>query len=316
MTRFDPYVISAETASAIGVQISRDGDFAYWDFDARRFQNKTLTFASNGVLLRQFAADPRITALITSREAIDQIGGETNIRTDVALYLSPNPRLAFFALHSFLATVLLASPGSKSVYGTGCHISSSAEIDDMGVVLGNGVVIESGCRIYRGVKIGDGCRIGSGCVIGGEGFQYLRIGKHGTQAVPHIGTVEIDDDVTLHARVCVDRGIFLDATRIGRGSRIDTQVHVGHAVRIGRDCLIASGAVLCGGVFLQDCVWVGPNATISDSLTLGSDALVSIGSVVIQNVPEGTRVSGNFAAPHHLFMKAFCQTYVPQARAK
>lgn len=304
MSQFNSYVISPQTAYGIGVEIARDGDFAYWDFDARRFQNRTLTFASNGNLLKRFAADTRITALITSREAVDEIGGEARIRPDVALYLSPNPRLAFFALHSCLATGHLASPGSKSVFGTDCRISASAEIDDMDVILGNGVVIESGCRIYRGVKIGDGCRIGSGCVIGGEGFQYLRIDKHGTQAVPHIGTVEIDDDVTLHARVCVDRGIFLDATRIGSGSRIDSQVQVGHAVRIGRDCLVASGAVLCGGVFLQDRVWVGPNATISDSLTVGADASVSIGSVVTRNVPEGARVSGNFAVPHHLFMKS------------
>ena len=54
---------------------------------------------------------------------------------------------------------------------------------------------------------------------------------------------------------------------------------------------------------LGDNVWIGVGAIVSNRVSVGSGARVSIGAVATKNVPDGVTVSGNFAIEHHRFLE-------------
>ena len=106
------------------------------------------------------------------------------------------------------------------------------------VVIGDNSVLFEGVVVRRGCRIGRNVRIGPNSVIGFDGFGYYHAeGKH--HRIPHIGIVEIGDDVDLGACVCVDRAKF-GAMRVGAGTKTDNFVQVAHNVQVGENCLMAA----------------------------------------------------------------------------
>jgi UDP-3-O-[3-hydroxymyristoyl] glucosamine N-acyltransferase len=103
----------------------------------------------------------------------------------------------------------------------------------------------------------------------------------------------------------VDRALFGGFTEIGDDTVVDNLVQVAHGVSIGRRCRIVACAAVGGSSIIGNDVWIGPNAIISSAIRIGDGARVSLGSVVIRDVPPGGRVSGNFAIDHERFMKLF-----------
>ena len=142
------------------------------------------------------------------------------------------------------------------------------------VTLGDDVEIGAGAVILRGVEIGDRVVVQAGAVLGATGFGYVRNAKTGEHLLfPQQGRLVIEDDVEIGANTTIDRGA-LGETRIGRGTKIDDQVHIGHNCRIGKNVLMASqvgisgscvvedGAVLAGQVGLGDHVHIGPGVIL------------------------------------------------------
>jgi UDP-3-O-[3-hydroxymyristoyl] glucosamine N-acyltransferase len=161
-----------------------------------------------------------------------------------------------------------------------------------GVVIGSGVTIGRNCQIfpnvtiYANVTIGDNCVVQSGAVLGSIGFGYVADPKTGEYIqFPQQGTLVIEDNVEIGANTTIDRGA-LDETRIGRGTKIDNLVQIGHNVIIGKNvaisaqvgisgsCTIADGAILAGQVGLSNQVKIGPGAI------LGGQAGVYVGATV------------------------------------
>ena len=91
------------------------------------------------------------------------------------------------------------------------------------------------------------------------------------------GTVVIGDDVEIGAGSTVDRAT-LGATIIGRGTKIDNLVHIGHNCRIGENCLFAGQTGISGSVEIGDRVVLAGRVGIADHLTIGDDAIVLAGS--------------------------------------
>ncbi|MDB4318233.1 hypothetical protein N9972_00490 [bacterium] len=306
-TPIDLCVLSSQDWESLEIKEVIPRSFNYWDFDERRFKGNTLTYASTTELLQKFILDSRISAIICPPGVQLENDKATTPQT-TGIYWHKNPREGFFLLHEFLANRITDQSSMPTVIGKDCQISPRAEISATDVVIGDNVVIEGGCVIQPGVTIGSHSRIGMGSTLGGAGFQYNR-GSDGTLSlVSHIGSVLIEEDVFLHSTVNVDKAIFLDETRVGRGSKIDAHVQVSHAARVGEDCLIAPGAVICGAVFIGDRTWIGPNSTVRDTLKVGSEAAISLGAVVTKNVQDNERVSGNFARPHGEFLKTLRQS--------
>lgn len=165
----------------------------------------------------------------------------------------------------------LAVIGAGATLGYGCEVGAYAQIG-AGVELGEGCVIGPGALILSGTALGARVRVQAGAVLGSDGFGYVR-DPAGYCGFPQIGTLKVGDDVEIGANTTIDRGA-LGETRIGRGTKIDNLVHIGHNCRIGEDVIIAAqvgiagstevgdGAILAGQAGLGERVVIGPGVIL------------------------------------------------------
>lgn len=175
-----------------------------------------------------------------------------------------------------------------------------------GVSLGENVVLHPNVVIYPSVSIGDNVEIGAGSVIGAPGNAYVRQPDGSLRHFPHIGGVTIGDNVTIGANTNVDSG-GLGPTRIGSGTKVGNLCQIAHNVEIGSDCLLAGRVQIGGGTKIGNRTEIWPSSIISHKLIVGNGCDIKIGSVVVQNVPDDSAVSGNFAIPHHKSLREFAK---------
>ena len=224
------------------------------------------------------------------------------------LLVCAQPRLAFALAARFLA------PASDHQYGIhpsavvhpSAQLAKEVKVDE-GVVIHEGTEIGAGSWIGAGsvigsdVRMGDNCelnpnvtvypgtRLGNrvivhaGAVLGSDGFGYVRDEKTGHyEKFPQIGRLEIEDDVEIGANSTIDRGA-LDVTRIGRGTKIDNLVHVGHNVQIGEDVVIAAQTGLSGSAVVENNVVIGGQVGIADHVRIEEGAILGAQSGIPSN---------------------------------
>jgi UDP-3-O-[3-hydroxymyristoyl] glucosamine N-acyltransferase len=194
---------------------------------------------------------------------------------------------------------LTVSIGPFVVVGEHTTIGGGSRIE-AGVVIGDSVSIGSECVIHAGVTLYDNVIIGNrvvlhaGVCIGADGFGYVR-DDMGYHKFPQIGTVVIEDEVELGAHTCVDRAA-LGRTRIGRGTKIDNLVQVGHNVDIGERVVIASQTGISGSVVIEDDCVIGGQVGFGDHIrvqsgtVIGSKAGILPGKIVRPGVYWGVPI--------------------------
>lgn len=173
--------------------------------------------------------------------------------------------------------------GAGTVVASGARVSGGVEVG-RDCVIGANAVIESGCRL------GNRVRLGAGVVIGAAGFG-VALGPAGPVSIPQVGGVIIEDDVELGANCTVDRAT-LGVTRIGRGCKLDDQVHVGHNVVIEPGCVIAAQCGIAGSVRIGAGAVLGGQVGVADHAVIGAGAQVGAKSGIAGVVPAGARVAG------------------------
>ena len=161
--------------------------------------------------------------------------------------------------------------GENTTVGTGTRIEAGVVIGD-NVTIGSDCVLHSNVTLYDDVTLGDRVVLHAGVCIGADGFGYVR-DDMGYHKFPQIGTVLIEDDVELGAHTCVDRGA-LGRTRIGRGTKIDNLVQVGHNVDIGERVVIASQTGISGSVVIEDDCVIGGQVGFGDHIRVQSGAVI------------------------------------------
>ncbi len=150
-----------------------------------------------------------------------------------------------------------------------------------GVFVGNHVQIGERCTIYPNVTIMDHCVIGNdvviqaGTVIGSDAFYYNTKKDRDVwyKKMLSCGRVVIEDDVEIGAGCTIDRGVSGD-TIIGRGSRLDNMIHIGHDTSLGKNCLLAAQVGIAGAVEIGNGVILWGQAGISKTLSIGDNAVV------------------------------------------
>ena len=183
-------------------------------------------------------------------------------------------------------------------------VSRGVEIG-RGSVIGPNVVIGPGCTIGRNsiiganstiqcAHIGDRVIVHPGVRIGQDGFGLARA-PDGYHKVPQVRAVVIQDDVEIGANATIDRGSWRDTT-IGKGSKIDNLVQVGHNVVMGCHCVVAGCTGISGSVTMGDYVTLGGHVGLRDGLTIGEGASVAGKAAVGENVPAGESWGGNPAS--------------------
>ncbi|KZE77879.1 hypothetical protein AV654_20100 [Paenibacillus elgii] len=171
------------------------------------------------------------------------------------------------------------------------YISSTAVIHE-GVIIGSDCTIMDNVVIFPNTFIGDRVTIKPNSVIGGNGMQVKQInGKR--KNIPHVGGVEIQDDVEIGSSVCIDKGLFGEFTVIGKETKIDNLVHIAHSVVVGENCTIAAGTAIAGVVTVGNNTWLGINCSINQLLNIGEYSLVGTGSVIIKSVSPHEKVFGS-----------------------
>ena len=87
------------------------------------------------------------------------------------------------------------------------------------------------------------------------------------------GSVVIEDAVEIGAGCTIDRGVTAE-TRLGKGTKLDNMVHIGHDTRVGKNCLFAAQVAIAGGVIVEDGVTLWGQVGVSKTLTIGANAVV------------------------------------------
>src|SRR5437667_284141 len=153
-----------------------------------------------------------------------------------------------------------------------------------------------------GTPSADGVVLHAGAVIGSDGFGYLPL-PEGIRKIPQIGTVVLEDDVSVGANATVDRAA-LGATVVGRGTKIDNLVMVAHGCRIGPECLLAAQVGLSGSSTLGARVLLGGQVGLAGHQTVGDRAQVAAQSGVHGDVPAGAVYGGYPASEVRVWRRA------------
>ncbi len=275
-----------------------------------------LSFLS-GVKHEPLLASTRAGAVILSREYADQVR---------RALISENPYLDFAR-----ALRLFEQPqGCLS----GCHESASihpeAKIHPTAVVypfafIGPRCIVEENCRIFPGVYLGEDSCIGArttlypnvvlmagtvvgqdvtihaGTVLGGDGFGYTP-SPTGLEKVPQVGRLVIEDHVEIGANCAIDRAT-LGETRVGRGTKIDNLVQIGHNVETGAHCILVSQVGIAGSSKLGDRVTLAGQVGIADHLHIGDGCRVGAKSGVNRSLEGGRDYLGSPAVEARKFMR-------------
>jgi UDP-3-O-[3-hydroxymyristoyl] glucosamine N-acyltransferase len=182
-----------------------------------------------------------------------------------------------------------AAVGDRSVLRAGVTVGARARI-------GADCLLHPNVTIYPDTVIADRVIIHGGAVIGSDGFGYAtEDGVH--IKIPHVGRVVIEDDVEIGANVTVDRAT-LGETRIGRGTKIDNLVQIGHNVTIGEGVIVVSQVALAGSVTIGSGALLAGQSGVADHRTVGARARVLGRAAVLKDVPPGATVSGPYARDH------------------
>ena len=291
--------------------------------DVSSASSMDLVFAEDGA-----TADKALASGASAVVLAPGVAAALVVPIDIAIVEAEEPRLWFSraarmlsrpldpeGVHSTAIIGPLAEIGEGVTIGANFVIGQVARIGDgtrieAGCVIGSYVSIGDNCHVYPRVTIYQGCSLGNrvvvhaGAVLGADGFGYVRDMKTGAYTqFPQQGTLLIEDDVEIGANSTVDRGA-LRQTRIGRGTKIDNLVHVGHNCDIGEDVILVMGTGISGsstvgnGAVIAGQVGVGDHATIGPGVILGGQSGVFNGSKLTnKGLKPGTVHFGTPARP-------------------
>ena len=185
--------------------------------------------------------------------------------------------------------------GERSWIGAGAVLHAGDIVAD-DCKLGAGTVLFPNVTLYPRTELGERVCIHAGSVIGSDGFGYvLDGGVH--RKVPQTGNVLVGDDVEIGANVTIDRGA-LGPTVIGKGTKIDNLVQIGHNVQIGEHCIVISQVGVAGSCKLGNYVILAGQAGIAGHLNLGNKVTVGAQAGVMHDIPDGQLWLGSPAQPN------------------
>ncbi len=203
--------------------------------------------------------------------------------------------------------VASASVGAYAVIGDGSVVGERARIGAHVVIgrdctVGDDALIHPQVTLYDGTEVGERSIIHSGARLGADGFGFVPEAG-GLAKVPQVGRCVVGADVEVGANTTIDRGSIGD-TVIGRGSKIDNLVQIGHNCRLGRSVIVVSQAGISGSTKIGDGAQLGGQSGFQGHIEVGAGARVGAQAGVTASVAPGETVSGYPARPHREALKA------------
>lgn len=173
--------------------------------------------------------------------------------------------------------------GSNTIIQPNCFVGNN-------VTIGDNCIIHANVSIYDNTIIGNNVIINSGTVIGGEAFYYKKR-ETGYDQLLSAGRVIIEDDVHIGSNTTIDRGVTGDTT-IGKGSKLDNLIQIGHDTFVGKRCLIASQTAVAGCVTIENNVTIWGQVGISSGITIGESVILLAKSGVSKSLKGHTTYYG------------------------
>lgn len=234
-------------------------------------------------------------ALVFVSDDVDTGGAPNVIRT-------PESKRAFFSTIEHFYAQPEERPaigqftylGPKVKLGKNVRIGHNCTLDG-DITIGDDTVIWNNVVIINRVTIGQRCDIHSGAVIGHDGYGYTEDDSHVKTMIQHFGGVSLGNDVLIGENVCISRGT-IDDTTLEDGVKIDALGHIAH------NCWFEAHAAMSVPCSVSGSVHVGKNAYLAGDIirnqcTIGADAFIGLGAVVVKDVEPGETVVGNPAKP-------------------
>lgn len=201
-----------------------------------------------------------------------------------------------------------ATLGENVAVGAGSVIKAGASVGDCtvimenvfidcGVTIGKNCVIEPGAVVFHHSVLGDGCVLHANAVVGCDGFGFLPDPKAGMVKIPQIGIAHLDDGVEIGAFSSVDRATFGE-TYIGKCTKIDSHVKIGHNCQIGAYTIIVAQSGIAGSSHIGNRVIMAAQSGTANHASVGDGCTVGGRGGVTADVPAGSIVSG-FPAQDH-----------------
>ena len=302
--------VEVESVASIGSASPRDLVFV----EDEKYLRRAMQSGAGGVIAGEFAAaafaarsaekpllisdHPKVTFARAARFLFDRNRAHGKVHATAVVH--PSVRLAEgVVVEEYVVIAEDAEIGEGSRIGAGCAIGR-------GVKIGRECEIYPHVTIYAHTTLGDRVIVHAGAVLGSDGFGYVRDPQSGRyEKFPQVGKLIVEDDVEIGANTTIDRGA-LDETRIGRGTKIDNLVHIGHNCRLGKNVVIAAQTGLSGSIVIEDDVvlggqvGIGEHARIEEGVMLGGQ-----GGVLPNKVLRGKGVAfwGTPAQPVRQYLK-------------
>jgi UDP-3-O-[3-hydroxymyristoyl] glucosamine N-acyltransferase len=275
-----------------------------------------LTFVASGKYLSRLETT-RATAVIVP----------PRVTTPIPSLLAENPYLAFAQAVGLLSPRSSPLPGvhpsaqvdATACLGEGVHLGPLAVVGPRvtvgartvlhaQVVLYDDVRVGEDCLLHSGVQVREACQIGhrvviqNGAVIGADGFGFAKDAEHRYHKIPQVGIVVIEDDVEIGALTAIDRASMAE-TRIGRGTKIDNLVQVGHSVVVGSDTILCGQVGIAGSVKVGSRVTLAGQVGVAGHLEIGDGVTVTAQSGIPGDVEPGAILSGSPAFDNRSWLK-------------
>jgi UDP-3-O-[3-hydroxymyristoyl] glucosamine N-acyltransferase len=264
-----------------------------------------------------FLANPRYTPRVnTTRASAIFLSEDAQTDRNIAILRAKDPYLAYTRalrvfhpepeLEPFIHPSAVIDPsarvathvaiGACSVIGRNVEIAAGVCIhpnvtiyDD--VTIGKDSIIHSGVAIRERTVIGERVVIFNNAVVGCDGFGYARDEQKRWLKIPQTGRVVLEDDVEIGAGTTIDRA-SVGESRIGRGTKLDNLVQIGHSCTIGEDSLLCAQVGLAGSSHIGNRVILAGQAGVAGHLTIGDDVVLTAKSATSHDIPAGKVISG------------------------
>ncbi|MGR6087283.1 MAG: UDP-3-O-(3-hydroxymyristoyl)glucosamine N-acyltransferase [Arcticibacter sp.] len=264
-------IIGPSDVSAYGINeihMVESGDITFVDHP--KYYDKALQSAATYIIINKEVEVPDGKSLLFSEDPFSAY---------VSIVRHFRPIAPMDAAISSTATI-----GQGTVLQPGVHVGNHA-------IIGRDCILHPGVVIYDHCIIGDRVTIHAGTVIGADAF-YFKRRPEGYDKMVSCGRVIIEDDVEIGASCTIDKGVSGD-TVIGKGTKFDNMVHIGHDTVIGRNCLFAAQVGVAGVVRVEDDVILWGQVGVQKDLVIGKGAVVLGQSGVPKSLKGGVTYFGS-----------------------